>query len=107
MGSNCVPCIEYHVPQARKAGLSEAEISEAIRLSDKVRQVPARKVLEVALQMLTPSPARSDIVQSTTVEAAQTAGPDKLNASPAVTEVAQGATREAAQTAGAGKRCCT
>jgi 4-carboxymuconolactone decarboxylase len=72
MGSNCVPCIEYHIPQARKAGLSDSEISEAIRLSDKVRQVPARKVLDVALQMLTASPARSDVVESATVEAAQT-----------------------------------
>jgi 4-carboxymuconolactone decarboxylase len=52
MGSNCVPCIEYHVPQARKAGLCDAEISEAIRLADTVRQVPARKVLDAAQKML-------------------------------------------------------
>jgi len=58
MGSNCVPCIEYHIPKAREAGLSDSEISEAIRLSDRVRQVPARKVLEVALQM-SASPAGS------------------------------------------------
>lgn len=64
MGSNCVPCIEYHIPQARKAGLSDSEISEAIRLADKVRQVPARKVLEVALQMLTENPTQSDVAQS-------------------------------------------
>ena len=52
MASNCVPCIEHHIPQARKAGLSDAEISEAIQLSDKLRQVPARKVLDVAIQMV-------------------------------------------------------
>ncbi len=69
MGSNCVPCIEYHIPQARRAGLSDSEISETIRLSDKVRQVPARKVLDVALQMVTASPTSSDVAQSTTVEA--------------------------------------
>ena len=56
MGSNCVPCIEYHIPKAREAGLSDSEISEAIRLSDTVRQVPARKVLDVALQMAAKSP---------------------------------------------------
>jgi len=44
MGSNCVPCIEYHIPKAREAGVSDSEIAEAIRLSDRVRQVPARKV---------------------------------------------------------------
>jgi len=52
LGSNCVPCIEYHIPEARKAGLSDRQINEAIRLADKVRQVPARKVLAAALGML-------------------------------------------------------
>ena len=52
LGSNCVPCIEYHIPEARKAGLTDAQIQDAIRLADKVRQVPARKVLDAALRML-------------------------------------------------------
>ena len=52
MGSNCVPCIEYHIPQARKAGLTDAQIHAAIHQADKVRQVPARKVLEAALNLL-------------------------------------------------------
>jgi len=48
LGSNCVPCIEYHIPEARKAGLSDRQIEEAIQLADKLRQVPARKVLAAA-----------------------------------------------------------
>ena len=52
LGSNCVPCIEYHVPKAREAGLTDAQISEAIRLADQVRQVPARKVLDTAQKLL-------------------------------------------------------
>lgn len=52
MGSNCIPCIEYHIPEARKAGLSDEEIREAVALADKVRQVPARKVLEAADRLL-------------------------------------------------------
>lgn len=52
MGSNCIPCIEYHIPEARKAGLSDEEIREAVGLADKVRQVPARKVLEAADRLL-------------------------------------------------------
>lgn len=52
MGSNCVPCIEYHVPKSRKAGLTDAQIREAIRLADEVRKVPAHKVLDTALQLL-------------------------------------------------------
>lgn len=52
LGSNCVPCIEHHVPEARKAGLSDRQITEAIRLADAVRQAPARKVLDTALRLV-------------------------------------------------------
>lgn len=52
MGSNCVPCIEHHIPEAKKAGLTDSQIAAAIRLADRVRQVPARKVLDAALRML-------------------------------------------------------
>lgn len=48
LASNCVPCITYHIAKARKLGLSEAEIDEAVALADKVRQVPARAVLDAA-----------------------------------------------------------
>ena len=61
MGSNCVSCIEYHIPEARKAGFADSKISEAIRLADKVRQVPARKVLDAALKIL---PETSDGAQT-------------------------------------------
>lgn len=48
LASNCVPCITYHIAKGRKLGLSEAEIDEAVALADKVRQVPARAVLDAA-----------------------------------------------------------
>ena len=51
LASNCVPCIEYHVGESRKAGLSDTEINDALALADKIRQVPARKVLETARQL--------------------------------------------------------
>lgn len=56
LGSNCVPCVEYHIPEARKAGLADGQIEEAIQLADKVRQVPARKVLRAALGLLSRAP---------------------------------------------------
>ena len=49
LAANCVPCIEYHIPRARKAGLSDPEIKEAIEIADKVRKTPARLVLQTAL----------------------------------------------------------
>ena len=52
IGSNCIPCVEYHIPEARRAGLSDELIREAVRLADKVRRVPARKVLDTAQSLL-------------------------------------------------------
>lgn len=52
MGSNCTPCVEYHIPAARKAGISDSEILAAIRHADMLRKVPARKTLQTALKML-------------------------------------------------------
>jgi AhpD family alkylhydroperoxidase len=49
IASNCAPCIEYHIPAARSAGLGDSQIEEAIRIADKVRRVPARMVLQTAL----------------------------------------------------------
>ena len=52
MGSNCVPCVEFHIPESRKAGLSDEEIHAAIQHADRIRQVPARKTLQAALKLL-------------------------------------------------------
>jgi len=52
IGSNCVPCIEYHIPEAKKAGLSDAQIFAAIQIADTVKKVPAQKVIQTALELL-------------------------------------------------------
>ena len=52
MGSNCIACIEYHIPQARKAGLSDDQIRLAINIAKGVKKVPADMVLEAALNAL-------------------------------------------------------
>lgn len=58
MGSNCVPCVEHHIPESRKAGLTDPEIHAAILHADTIRQVPARKVLNAALTLL---PAAAEV----------------------------------------------
>lgn len=50
LASNCIPCVAYHIAMARKAGLSEYQVSEAIEVADRVRQMPARAVLDAALR---------------------------------------------------------
>lgn len=57
LGSNCISCIEHHIPEARKAGLSDPEIAEAVRVADTIRQVPAAKVLETAQALILDAPA--------------------------------------------------
>ncbi len=52
IAANCVPCIDYHVPKARAAGLSDEEIAEAVSLADFVKNVPAKKVLDAAARQL-------------------------------------------------------
>ncbi len=52
IASNCVLCAEFHIAEARKVGLTDSQIVEAVRLADKVRQVPAQKVLRVATHRL-------------------------------------------------------
>ena len=48
LAANCVPCVNHHVPKAREAGLTDAELAEVLALADTIRQVPARLVLESA-----------------------------------------------------------
>ncbi|MBI4670532.1 MAG: carboxymuconolactone decarboxylase family protein [Chloroflexi bacterium] len=52
MGSNCVPCVQYHIAESRRIGLADPAIHAAIRHADKIRQVPARKTLDAALKLL-------------------------------------------------------
>jgi 4-carboxymuconolactone decarboxylase len=58
IASNCVPCIEYHIPEARRAGLTDTQIREAVKIADKVRRVPARAVLKTALARIEEIPQR-------------------------------------------------
>ena len=52
VGSNCVPCIVFHVREARDCGLSDDEIREAVDSAHKLKQTPATLVLNAAHQEL-------------------------------------------------------
>lgn len=56
LGSNCIPCIVYHVAESKRQGLSEAQIREAIEIADATRSLPARQVLETARAQLADAP---------------------------------------------------
>ena len=48
LGSNCIPCIVYHIGESKKRGISDSQIREAISIANKVKNVPAEKVLSTA-----------------------------------------------------------
>ena len=52
IASNCISCIEYHIPEARRVGLTDPQILEAVRVAEKVRRVSATKVVGAARKCL-------------------------------------------------------
>jgi AhpD family alkylhydroperoxidase len=50
--ANCLPCLKYHFANAREAGATEKEVSEAIRVGRMVRKGAAGQWDEEADSML-------------------------------------------------------
>ena len=48
VGSNCVPCVVFHVKSAKNCGITDVELTEAIDLAEKLKKVPASLVLNAA-----------------------------------------------------------
>ncbi len=46
IGCNCRPCVDHHIPKGREAGLSEAELAEAV--------ATARAVRDQGIELLAP-----------------------------------------------------
>ncbi|MDD2914831.1 MAG: arsenite efflux transporter metallochaperone ArsD [Gallionella sp.] len=57
---NCEPCFKYHYDQARKLGVSNLDMRYAVDLAQKVKDTPARVMLDNAQRYL--GPATSDTV---------------------------------------------
>ncbi len=59
LGSNCVPCIAYHIGEAKKCGVTEQQIRLAIELADEIKKVPADLVRNTAYAQLEEAPVTS------------------------------------------------
>ncbi len=57
VGSNCVPCIVFHVREARDCGLTDDEIQEAVDSAHRLKQTPATLVLNAAHHELSDVPS--------------------------------------------------
>lgn len=47
IGSNCIPCVAYHLKQCSKSGLTDEQIRTAVNAAIKVKNVPAENILAV------------------------------------------------------------
>jgi AhpD family alkylhydroperoxidase len=52
IASNCEPCFKFHYDQAHKLGVADADMRRAVDLAQKVKETPARAVLDLASRYL-------------------------------------------------------
>jgi len=48
IGGNCIPCLEYHYKKCVELGFGQQELTEAITMAKKVKEVPNQKIYETA-----------------------------------------------------------
>ena len=48
IAANCEPCFEFHEAKARKLGVSDADMWQAVEMAQMVKETPARAVLKLA-----------------------------------------------------------
>lgn len=106
IGSNCEPCLKYHVAEARKLGVGAADMRRAVDLAQKVKEAPARAMLELAQRLLEPAAASASAnsklagiaatsapATPATPAAAATSCCGPATAAPAATSAAKGASK--------------
>lgn len=65
VAANCEPCLKYHLQKAREMGLTDDQLRAAITVARKVKETPARLILEAADRLLgsgdqaSPEPAKA------------------------------------------------
>lgn len=52
VAASCEPCLQYHVRKAREEGLSDDQLRAAVAVARKVKETPARLILEAADRLL-------------------------------------------------------
>ena len=53
VAGNCLPCLMYHFKKCKELGISHEEIAAAIDMAKTVKEVPIKKISELAQQLLT------------------------------------------------------
>ena len=52
VAANCEPCFKHHFDQARRLGVSAADMAAAVSIAESVKKAPARKMSELTNRLL-------------------------------------------------------
>ena len=52
IGGNCIPCLEWHYKRCIELGITKEEIKKAFKLVKIVKNVPIKKINELAQTLL-------------------------------------------------------
>ena len=52
IAGNCIPCLDWHYKKCIELGIPKDEIKEAIELSKMIKDVPIKKINELAGELL-------------------------------------------------------
>ena len=89
IASNCEPCFKFHYDQARKLGVTDADMRRAVDLAQRVKETPARAVLDLASRYLDKKASLAAI----TVTAVSSAKPQGSCCGPSVGQAASTASK--------------
>lgn len=64
IAANCEPCFRYHFQQAKKLGVSRADMMRAVRTAQNVKETPAKAMLQLASRYLESDQAGLPVVRS-------------------------------------------
>jgi AhpD family alkylhydroperoxidase len=64
IAANCEPCLKYHYDQAHKLGVSKEDMARAVATAQRVKDAPAKAMLELADKYLGVTTPRGDGVEA-------------------------------------------
>ncbi len=105
--ANCQPCFKYHYDQARKLGVSNEDMARAVATAQKVKDAPARAVLDLADKFLGVTTPHADGSQAATSSCCTPSAADDTDCcTPSAAESSSCCSSSAAQKSPADKSGC-
>ncbi|MDP1647831.1 MAG: arsenite efflux transporter metallochaperone ArsD [Rubrivivax sp.] len=82
IAANCEPCLKFHYAEAKKLGVSAADMRRAVDLAQKVKNAPASAMRDLAQRLLEPAASAGEKVGPAAVPASASLAAIAVSASP-------------------------